>query len=177
MAKAWVVYESMFGNTGLIAAVIAKELGQTCDVGLHEVSEAGTLPPDLDLLVVGAPTHAFGLSRPPTRENAAYKSGRTVESSSMGVREWLDSNPTGGSLATFATFDTRVSHPRVAGSAATKAARKLRRLGLVQAVPPVTFWVHGVVGPLDDGEVDRSRGWARSLAEAVSGSSAAQPVA
>jgi hypothetical protein len=67
----------------------------------------------------------------------------------------------------FATFDTRVSHPRVPGSAAKKAAKRLRRVHLRQAADPETFWVHGLEGPLDDGELDRARDWGRSLVGTV----------
>ena len=73
MTKAWVVYESIFGTTRWVATSVAEELGTSMEVELHEVSQVGPLPPDLDLLVVGAPTHAFGLSRASTREDATAR--------------------------------------------------------------------------------------------------------
>lgn len=163
MTHTWVVYESMFGNTREVAEAVASGLREDGEVEVHEVSEAGPLPPDLDLVVVGGPTHAFGLSRASTREDAGTKAHRAVESASMGVREWL-AGLDGSTLPAYATFDTRVNHPRVPGSAAKKAARRLRRMGATQAADPESFWVEGTEGPLVDGELDRARGWGRALA-------------
>jgi hypothetical protein len=167
MSRFMVVYESMFGNTRLVAESVADGLraGTGADVTLVEVGGAPTVLPALDLLVVGGPTHAFGLSRPSTREDAACKSDRAVESRT-GLREWLQALDPAGAVPQTAAFDTRVDHPRVPGSAAKKAAKRLRRLGLRPAAPTESFWVHGTEGPLLDGEVERARAWGRKLAEA-----------
>lgn len=164
MTKAWVVYESMFGNTREVAEAVAQGATESAEVEVHEVSAAGAPPPDLDLLVVGAPTHAFGLSRPSTREDAATKAHRAVESASLGVREWLEQLPPEATPPRFATFDTRVDHPRVPGSAAKKAAKRLRKRGASAAVDPESFWVDGIEGPLLDGELDRARVWGSAVA-------------
>ncbi len=163
MRHAMVVYESMFGNTRAIAEAVGEGLSTWAEVEVHEVSHVDKLPPNLELLVVGAPTHAFGLSRPATRADAATKAGHPVESADGGLREWLDELVTGEPAPAFATFDTRVSHPRLPGSAAKKAAKRLRRVNLPQAADPMTFWVHGLEGPLDDGEVERARQWGQGL--------------
>ncbi|HEU5454682.1 MAG TPA: flavodoxin domain-containing protein, partial [Nocardioides sp.] len=70
--KILIVYESMFGNTEHIARRVADGLahpgGHTV---LKDVREVG--PDDLtesDLVVIGAPTHAFSLSRQSTRDSA-----------------------------------------------------------------------------------------------------------
>ena len=68
--RALVVYESMFGNTEAIAHAIAEGLSLQLAVELVEVSAAPTTLRDVDLLVAGGPTHAFGLSRRSTRESA-----------------------------------------------------------------------------------------------------------
>jgi hypothetical protein len=176
MTKAWIVYESMFGNTREIARAVAQEIGSEGQVELHEVSEAGSPQTDVDLLVVGGPTHAFGLSRASTREDASRKSGRSVESGTLGLREWLQDLSPSGRRPAFATFDTRVSHPKLPGSAAKKASRRLRRLGLPEVSKPMTFWVHGLEGPLDDGELDRARAWARELLDGLSDQRVGQSV-
>ncbi|HLM17565.1 MAG TPA: flavodoxin family protein, partial [Acidimicrobiia bacterium] len=65
---AMVVYESMFGNTRAVAEAIADSLARHFD--RVDVLEADVAPLTLDgvsLVVVGAPTHAFGMSRPSTR--------------------------------------------------------------------------------------------------------------
>jgi flavorubredoxin len=160
-----VVYESMFGNTRAVAEAVAEGLRDRVEVEVHEVSTAAPLPPDLDLLVVGGPTHAFGLSRQSTREDAATKAHRQVESAAMGLREWLDGLEHDSLPNHFAAFDTRVDHPRMPGSAAKKAAKRLRKQGSTQSSDPESFWVHGTEGPLLDGELDRAQGWGRSLAQ------------
>ena len=68
-----VVVESSFGNTRAVAEAITEGLGP--GTVLVDVGEA---PDDLsgfDLVVVGGPTHAFGMSRPSTRDDAARQAG------------------------------------------------------------------------------------------------------
>ena len=165
MTRAWVVYESMFGNTREVAHAVGEGLEGRAEVEVREVSHAGTPPPDLDLLVVGGPTHAFGMTRASTRADAATKMHRPVESAEMGIREWLDGLGSSAAPRAFATFDTRVDRPRVPGSAAKKAAKRLRRLHATPTTDPESFWVHGTEGPLLEGELDRARAWGRTLGE------------
>ncbi len=74
---ALVVYESMHGSTQAVAQAIAEGLTPAGRVYVYEVSALAkapggrTITTDLNLLVVGGPTHAFGLSRPNTRQDAA----------------------------------------------------------------------------------------------------------
>ena len=163
MTKAWVVYESMYGNTREIADAVAQGVKEWADVEVREVSTATVLPGDLDLVVVGAPTHAFGLSRPSTREDAAHKAHRSVESAGMGLREWMDAVGLATSAPSFVTFDTRVRHPHLPGSAAKKAAKRLRGVGGTQVAKPESFWVDGMEGPLVEAELERARAWGAAL--------------
>lgn len=160
--KALVVYESMFGNTEAIARAVAGELRSEFDVTVAEArdlpSAAGT-----DLLVVGAPTHAFGLSRPGTREDAVRQG--STRPADLGLREYLDVSPM--LTCTAAVFDTRVDKPRLPGSAAHRAHRHLRRLGCRLPISPVSFRVSGTRGPLLPGETDRAHEWARQLVAVV----------
>jgi hypothetical protein len=168
MTRAWVVYESMFGNTRQVAEAITEGLrAGKVDVALYEVGHAPTSAAGVDLLVVGAPTHALGLSRPSTREDAAHKSGRAVESSTTGLREWMDAVDLGGTPPRVVAFDTRVDHPRFPGSAAKKAAKHLRRRGAPEALRPESFWVHGTEGPLADGEEERAQELGSRIAASV----------
>ena len=63
--RALVVYESMFGNTRELAAAIAEGLAaRGAGVELVDAESApGELADRFDLLVAGAPTHAFGLPK------------------------------------------------------------------------------------------------------------------
>lgn len=170
---ALVIFESMFGNTKAIAEAVAEGLGSRMDVETVGVDSAPVrIPEGVSLLVVGGPTHAFGLTRPDTRATAAEQAGSTATSPTVGLREWLGRLDPPPLALRAATFDTRVSRPRVPGSAARKAEKLLRRLGVELVTPPVTFWVRGTPGPLGEGEVERARQWGRDLAAAVASAGA-----
>ncbi|HVM19426.1 MAG TPA: flavodoxin domain-containing protein, partial [Egibacteraceae bacterium] len=88
--RAVVVYESMYGNTKWIAESIAEGIRVHLPVEVIEVGSApAEVAADIGLLVVGGPTHAFGLSRPSTRHDAAQRKGGSVVSDRIGLREWL----------------------------------------------------------------------------------------
>src|SRR5690242_12369329 len=69
--RAVVVYESMYGNTHRIADAIGAGLEAAFDVRVVPVSHAEPeLIADVDLVVVGGPTHVHGMSRASTRKAA-----------------------------------------------------------------------------------------------------------
>ncbi|HEU5111379.1 MAG TPA: flavodoxin, partial [Micromonosporaceae bacterium] len=129
--NALVVYESMFGNTRLIAEAVVDGLAAAhLTVTSVEVAAAPSfVPGDVGLLVVGGPTHAFGMSRPGTRRSAADQADQPLVSTGSGVREWLAALPRGRAGLAAAAFDTRINKPRLPGSAARAVRRRLRRLG------------------------------------------------
>ena len=164
MKRALLVYESMFGNTRQVAHAVAEGLGESFDVTVTEVGEAPhEIPSDVELVVVGGPTHAFGMSRPRTRQSAAEQGADRQAASHDGIREWVAhvSAPAG---SVSATFDTKVATPHLPGSAAKSAQRKLRRSGLEPLVHPETFYVTGTDGELVAGELDRAKVWGSGLA-------------
>ena len=55
--KTAVVYESSFGNT----RTVAEAIGGALDAPVYSVDEEPPQLGELDLLVVGAPTHVHGL--------------------------------------------------------------------------------------------------------------------
>ena len=164
--RALVVYESMFGNTEKVAAAVAHGLQlEGVDTGLVEVRSAPTgLSPDVDLLVVGAPTHGFSLSRASTREDAV-RQGAPAERAGTGIREWLESvRFDGPARPLLATFDTRVTQVRWLPKAAGPTAAKLgRRRGLTPAAKPIGFLVDAVRGPLVEEELERAVAWGRRI--------------
>lgn len=167
MDTAVVVFESMFGNTALVARAIADGLGAEYKVEVSEVNHAHrSLPQGTALLVVGGPTHAFGMSRASTRAEARTYTDHDVISRYGGMREWLD-------LVTLprdfpvATFDTRVRKGQLPGSAAHAAARHLRRHQHADVVGHESFWVSGMTESLVDGELERARDWGQALARKV----------
>ena len=165
--RALVVYESMYGNTERIAVAIAEGLGP--DAVAVEVGAAPRdLPPEVDLLVVGGPTHGHGMSQPATRENASGHADRPVVSPGEGIREWI-AGLRADRAVRFTAFDTRIKGPKLLwGSAAESAAKALSARGFQQAAPPASFLVGGPLGsPYDRlvaGELDRARELGRSLA-------------
>jgi hypothetical protein len=172
---ALVVYESLFGNTLQVAQAVAEGIRSEHDGSVIEVAEVGSRPavgPDVDLLVIGGPTHAFGMTRPTTRDSARSQAKGEVAASAdishdIGVREWLDALPAARSHLLCAAFDTRTNAPRVPGSAARGMGKRLRAKGYGAAAEPHTFWVNGVEGPVLDGELEKARDWGRELATAT----------
>ena len=162
---AMVVYETVWGNTEQLAREIAEGIG----ADRVDVVDAASAPPaiedDIDLLVVGGPTHAFSMSTASTRESARQQGATRIPAG--GIREWIERLSTPTSSVPVATFDTRVVSPRLPGSAAKKAMRKLVALGFRPAVKPETFGVHGYSGPVADGELERARQWGRAIAAAL----------
>lgn len=162
--RALVVYESMFGNTQAVARAIADGLETWAAVDVVEVNAAPTvLADDISLLVVGGPTHAFGLSRESTRRDAATQTAGTLVSTGAGIREWLSriAHPTTEIAA--AAFDTKINKPWLPGSAAKAAHKRMRWLRFRMAAAPESFYVTGASGPLVDGELDRARAWGERL--------------
>jgi hypothetical protein len=166
--RAVVIFESMFGNTETIARSIASGLSSTMTVDVEEVGAAPTsIPVDVDLVVVGGPTHAFGMSRRRTREDAGRRDSDVV-SRGNGIREWASSLPNGHAGLVGATFDTKVLKPRLPGSAARGAEKLLRRHGIETTVHPESFFVTDMKGPLVEGETERARKWGEQLGRKVS---------
>jgi hypothetical protein len=171
-----IVYESMFGNTREIAEAVAEGLRAGHDpelvemdpveVGVVEVGEAPATLADVDLLVVGGPTHALGMSRPETRQSATEHTDEPLVSGGPGIREWLGGLAKNKGAAA-AAFDTKVDKPWVPGSASGAAGRRLRKLGYHLVVPPTSFLVDGITGPLDEAETTRARRWGGRLAATV----------
>ena len=106
MDNAVIVYESMFGGTRRVAEAVADGLARSARCTVVEVGQAPTVIGDIDLLVVGAPTHAFGMSTPDSRREAQRETTQPVISRELGVREWL------ASLIVLSTGGLR--HPRQA---------------------------------------------------------------
>lgn len=166
-----VVFESMFGNTEQVAGAICEGLQeQGAEVTRCRVADAGDLELSQDLLVLGAPTHTFTLSRPATRAEAVTK-GAAAGSATTGVREWLaqveyrPSPSAGGSTPTGRSrSSTPGPGPYAASPGRPRGARSMRRQGFVVRGLE-SFYVDDVQGPLHAGELDRARAWGRSLAQ------------
>jgi hypothetical protein len=168
MPSALVVYESMFGDTEVVAHAIAEGLATSVPVDVVPVSEAPrSLGAEVGLLVVGAPTHAFGMSMRGTRESAVERGAHPAGGTDRGVREWIAGLRPEDAAAATATFDTRFRKRWIPGSAARRMRGALRRAGLALVADPQSFYVADTAGPLLDGERDRARAWGTELAASM----------
>jgi hypothetical protein len=167
--RALVVYESMYGNTHVVASNIADGLRTTHEVTLVPVSEA---TPELlagaDLLVAGAPTHMHGMPSASTRRMAAQAaakqgSGLTLDPGArgLGIRDWL--KDVAGEHTLAASFDTRLNGvPAFTGRASRPIGRLLKRHGCRLVAAPASFLV-SQQNMLLDGEAARARRWGMTL--------------
>jgi hypothetical protein len=171
--RAMVVYESMFGNTRVIADAIAKGLEPVGIVVVVLVPEAGhEMLADVDLLVVGGPTHFHGMSRTRTRKWAAATAQKPKndlvldrDAQGPGVSDWLRS--LGHGHTKVAAFDTRFRGPAVLrGRASRVISRKLRRHGFEVVLKPESFFVT-LQNQLEPGEEARAQEWGKRLAASV----------
>ncbi|WP_288049878.1 hypothetical protein [Nocardia sp.] len=163
--RARIVYESLYGNTAAIAGAVAAGMGRYGKVEVMNVVMAGEQPEcAVDLLVVGAPTHLFGMSRPHARRVAARRTSAPVVTD-VGIREWLAAAHPPRPHAHAAVFDTHVAHSaHIPGSAARSIAKRLQRLGYHLVDDPIEFLLDDLTGPVSPGELARARGWAQRLA-------------
>ena len=166
MTRALIVVESYFGNTRAIAeAVAAGLIDGGAEAQVVEVDQApSTLPADLDLLVLGAPTHNRGLPTATSRAKACEQKG--TRGSSHGIGEWLETVAIPASIDA-AAFDTVISKGWLSGSAAKAIAKALRRHQGRETTSVRSFVVTASKGPLAGGEETDARSWGRKLADSA----------
>ena len=169
--RAVIVYESLFGNTKMLSDAIAAALRARYEVVVIRAADASLeYLAQADLIVLGAPTHAHGMSQPGTRRGTAKQGVAAEVAMAPGMRELLTKLVATRDCAAVA-FDTRVRGPRwLTGSASRGIAGRLRRAGFRVLVPPESFLVTGTRGPLVEGEVERAGRWGETLADRANGS-------
>jgi menaquinone-dependent protoporphyrinogen IX oxidase len=149
-----VVFDTSHGNTKAIAEAISEALKESgIEVSLFHVKDVKKLSgKDYDFLVVGSPTR-FG-----TMSFAVKGFLGKVKS-----EEWMNKS--------FAAFDTEnpenIEGARIENkewSAAEKIAVKLKDKKMNQLLPVLKAVVFGQKGPLKEGEIERAKEYARSLA-------------
>ena len=176
--RAVVVYESMYGNTHLVADAIGTGLETAFEVWVVPVSQAD--PAVLDgagLVVVGGPTHVHGMSREATRKAAAEAADKPAsplnlepDAAGQGLREWFAS--LGHYPLKAAAFDTRMHGPAaLTGRASKGVARLLRAHGFEVIAEPESFLVTKQ-DRLEPHETSRAREWGTKLAASIAPSPA-----
>ena len=169
--RSLVVYESMYGNTHLVAEAIARGLRSAGPVQVASVADARYENVHrYELVVVGGPTHAHGMSRPETRQSAIIASSREVDNlqhlepdaGGMGLRAWLDMLGLCDGHA--AAFDTRLhAHALLTGKASKGIAGMLYNHGFHLVAEPNSFLVdrhHHLLA----GEEEQAERWGAGLA-------------
>lgn len=141
-----VIYDSLYGNTELLARAIGAvtDTSEVVRIGNVDLSKLGTF----GLVIVGSPTQG----------------GRPTQA----TQDLLARLPSldGASVA---TFDTRLTSKwvRVFGFAAGRIATVLKAHGGTLVAEPEGFFVAGKKGPLVEGEPARACAWALGLLEAL----------
>jgi menaquinone-dependent protoporphyrinogen IX oxidase len=147
--KGIVVYDTSYGNTKTIAEIIAETLKESgIEVDLFHVKNVKKLSAkDHNFLVLGSPTR-FG-----TMSFAVRGFLGKVKS-----EEWANKP--------FAAFDTEnpENMERKEFSAGEKIAAKLLDKKMNQLLPVLKAAVLGQKGPLKEGEIERTKEYARNLA-------------
>jgi len=175
--RAVVIYESMYGNTHLIAGAIADGLRTSSEVAVVPVDGADeALLAGADLVVVGGPTHVHVLSRESTRTaavEAAQKPESGVEldpdAEGEGLREWFDALGDVRKGTAGAAFDTRAHAPAaITGRASKGIAKRLRAHGFELVTEPESFLVTKD-NHLEDHEIEHAKEWGTRLLAAVTG--------
>jgi len=167
-----VVYESMYGNTHAIAEAIADGVRADGEARVVPVRDAADeLVAWADLVIVGGPTHAHGMTSPGSRKSAVETAAKpdgwnqlTLDPAAdgAGIREWLEALGAGkGTRA--AAFDTRVHGPALlTGRASSGIAKGLRNHGFKLVAGPESFLVD-MHSRLMTGEQERATRWGAGL--------------
>ena len=152
--RALVIYDSVYGNTERIAQAIGSVLGERADVHLARVGQDEVVHPhrqwnEFGLVVMGGPIHRVSLS--------------------AAMRALLKGIPKralrGASVAVFETCYRDPAWQR--GAAARKMGRKARKFGGRLVVEAESFFVVGREGPLEEGEEERAKQWARAILDGM----------
>jgi hypothetical protein len=169
--RALIVYESMYGNTHVVADHIAEGLRSHFDSEVIPVEQATPeRMQDVQLLVVGGPTHVHSLSSERTRHaavDAAHKPSGDLEldpdAEGEGLRDWFHKVAEVTNMGA-AAFDTRIDGPALlTGRASRGIGRRLTHLGYDLVADPESFLVDKQ-NHLLPGEAERAVAWGAALA-------------
>ena len=152
--KGIIVYDTSYGNTKKIAETIVETLKESgIEVDLFYVKDVKKLSAkNYDFFVLGSPTKFGTMSF-----TVKFFLGKVKS------EEWMNKP--------FAVFDTEnpenIERARLENkewSAAEKIAEKLREKKMNQLLPVLKTLVFGQKGPLKEGEIERTKGYAKELA-------------
>jgi flavorubredoxin len=137
--KALVIYDSLYGNTEKVARALAsgmREGGVDVECVRANAVDVGTLD-TYDMLAIGGPTHAFGLS-----DTMKTFTKRLDDANLKGKQGFA--------------FDTKMKS-RFAGSAGKRIEQRMKHSGVKVLMPHVSAIVVGREGPLAEGTEEKFR--------------------
>ncbi|MDY6892762.1 MAG: flavodoxin domain-containing protein [Chloroflexota bacterium] len=147
--KGIVIFDTSYGNTRTIAETISETLQESgLEVDTAYVKDIKKMSArDCDFLVLGSPTRFGTMSFTVKGLLGKVKS-----------KEWMNKP--------FVAFDTENPEniERNEGSAAEKIAETLGKKQMIQLLPVLKAVVLGMKGPLQEGEIERAREYAREVA-------------
>jgi flavodoxin len=147
--KGIVIYDTSYGNTRMVAEAIAETLKESgIESNVFYVKDVKKLSTnDYDFLIIGSPTKFGTMSF-------------TVKGFLGKVKKEVWANKP------FAAFDTENPEniEKKQGSAAEKISEKLKEKQMRQLLPVLQVAVLGWKGPLQEGEIERTKEYARKLA-------------
>ena len=173
--KTLIVYESLYGNTHAVATRIGEGLAARGEVRAVPVHDAtADLVEWADLVLVGGPTHAHGLTSSSSRKGARAAAAKPdsglhldPDAAGPGLRDWFKGlQKVQGKQAV--AFDTRLdAAAALTGRASHGIQRRLRSHGFAILAEPGSFLVDKH-NQLLAGEEDRATDWAGRLADVLS---------
>ncbi len=150
--KTLIIYDSLYSNTEKLAQTIGKEI---TDARVVHVSKTNSNSiNDIDLLIVGSPTHG-GRPSPAIKQLLTDIINRQLTKTRIAT---FDTGIPAQGQSKFLQFIIKIF-----GYASPHINKALISKGATQAVKPMTFWVRGKEGPLVDGELERAREWIRAI--------------
>ena len=149
MVKIFIVYDTKYGNTKLAAEAIADGIREVKDIEVTNcyVKEVdiGKLN-DYDAIVLGAPNHM----------------GRPSQAMKKFVNRLVEQDLKARHVVVFGTYSGKARNPDRAVNKLEKMAGNLHKLRLIS--PSLSIRVHGIPGPLAEGELPKCKDFGRKIA-------------
>ena len=150
MVKVYVVYDTKYGNTKIAGECIVEGMrevgGIETSIGYVKEIDIAKLA-DYDAIVLGAPNHM----------------GRPSQTMKKFVNKLVELDLKAKNVAVFGTYSGRVRDPdRSAKKLEKMAKKKLPNLKLI--LPSISIRVHGIPGPIVEGELSRCKDFGARIA-------------
>lgn len=158
MLKILIVYDSVFGNTALIAETMGKSLDDTYQVDVKHIDQFDhELLKKIDMLIIGSPTRAFS----PTKKISSALKKLTVDELNR---------------LKISVFDTRINMSEVnnkilkslekkQGYASDSMIKILKKKGFDITNGIGAFYVEGTKGPLEKDEIEKAAQWVNKIVD------------